>query len=28
MSETGHELAMGIPMSDSSKELIGKALAG
>ena len=28
MSEMGHELALGIPMSDTSKELIGKALAG
>jgi NTP pyrophosphatase (non-canonical NTP hydrolase) len=28
MSEKGHELALQIPMSDSSKELIGKALAG
>lgn len=28
MSETGHELALKIPMSDSSKGLIGKALGG
>jgi len=28
MSERGHELAMEIPMSGSSKALIGKALAG
>lgn len=28
MSEKGHELALQIPMSDSSKELIGKALGG
>jgi hypothetical protein len=27
MSEMGHELALQIPMSDASKELIGKALA-
>ncbi len=27
MSERGHELAMQIPMSDTSKKLIGKALA-
>lgn len=28
MSEKGHELALNIPMSDRSKELIAKALAG
>jgi NTP pyrophosphatase (non-canonical NTP hydrolase) len=28
MSERGHELALEIPMSETSKELIGKALAG
>lgn len=28
MSEKGHELALKIPMADSSKELIGKALGG
>lgn len=28
MSEEGHMLALQIPMSESSKELIGKALAG
>lgn len=28
MSERGHELALQIPMSESSKALIGKALAG
>ncbi|PVH81614.1 hypothetical protein DL98DRAFT_164639 [Cadophora sp. DSE1049] len=28
MSDRGHELALQIPMSDTSKELIGKALAG
>jgi len=28
MSESGHDLALKIPMSDTSKELIGKALAG
>lgn len=28
MSERGHELALQIPMSETSKELIGKALAG
>jgi len=28
MSERGHELALQIPLSDSSKALIGKALAG
>ncbi|KAK2628392.1 hypothetical protein QTJ16_001495 [Diplocarpon rosae] len=28
MSERGHELALEIPMSESSKELIGKAIGG
>lgn len=28
MSERGHELALQIPMSDTSKALVGKALAG
>lgn len=28
MSEKGHELALQIPMTDTSKELIGKALGG
>ncbi|KAE8441076.1 hypothetical protein EG329_005905 [Mollisiaceae sp. DMI_Dod_QoI] len=28
MSDRGHELALQIPMSESSKELIGKALSG
>lgn len=28
MSEKGHEMALKIPMSESSKELIGKALSG
>lgn len=28
MSDRGHELALQIPMSESSKELVGKALAG
>jgi len=28
MSDEGHELALKIPMSDASKELIGKALGG
>lgn len=28
MSDRGHELALEIPMSESSKALIGKALAG